>query len=303
MSFAAKILADSLSPDGVRLTTFQTTFPRSILAEFNTHRMFSRNSASSRAIPVEKMIKMVMENPYVPPSWGKNQKGMQADTSFDHADDISFCEENWLHTRDLAVQKTKLLLDRGVHKQLTNRLLEPFMWHTCIVTATEWSNFFHLRNHKDAHPDIQIIARMMQELYESSEPKKLDYGEWHLPLVTNEECIEWHLDSGPGEDSTQEWKDELWRKVSVARHPDLLDDTKSAERSLGMEAGFAWGEAADVCAVYEDLNLAEGTLYSLGMLDGIERAKRRGLQPEIRRLPDNLWQKFVERYPELKRPR
>jgi thymidylate synthase ThyX len=182
VSHAAKILADSLSPDGVPLTTFEVTMPRIVLAEFNTHRMFSRNSASSRAIPVKKMIEMVMENPYIPSSWGKNQKGMQADEVLD-AKEQEKAEQVWLWARDAAVERAQQLRNIGTHKQLTNRLLEPFMWHTVIVTATEWDNFFHLRNNAQAHPDIQIIAKMMQELYEQREPRKLDYGQWHLPLI------------------------------------------------------------------------------------------------------------------------
>lgn len=189
MTFAAKILADSMSPDHVRLTTFEITFPRIVLAEFNTHRVFSRNSASSRAIPVEKMIRMVQENPYVPSSWGKNQKGMQAGE--DLSEDVALaCNDDWLRARDNAVASAKSLLISGVHKQLTNRLLEPFMWHTVIVTATEWSNFFHLRNNPMAHPDIQRIAEMMQDLYEISVPAPIHHSGWHLPLVTREEHTE-----------------------------------------------------------------------------------------------------------------
>jgi len=184
MGFDAKILADSVSPDSVRLTTFEITFPRPFLAEMNTHRVFSRNSASSRAIPVEKMIKRVMEDPYIPSSWGKNQKGMQAGEDVDTQTQL-VARQAWLFARDQAVERAQTLLDFGIHKQLTNRLLEPFMWHTVIVTATEWSNFFHLRNNPLAQPEIQIIARMMQQLYESCEPEKLWYGKWHLPLVTD----------------------------------------------------------------------------------------------------------------------
>ena len=62
----AEIIADSLSPQGHRLTTFICVFPRIVLAEFNTHRMLSRNSASSRAIPFNKMLEMVKTNPFIP---------------------------------------------------------------------------------------------------------------------------------------------------------------------------------------------------------------------------------------------
>jgi len=186
MTHAAKILADSISPDGVRLTTFEVTMPRIVLAEFNTHRMFSRNSASSRAIPVKKMLERVMEDPYVPSSWGKNQRGMQAGEELDAIQQES-CAADWLEARDNAVNSVKLLLQAGLHKQLTNRLLEPWMWHTVIVTATEWSNFFNLRDNEMAHPDIQIPAHLMWEAAEKSEPQLVRHGGWHLPLIFDED--------------------------------------------------------------------------------------------------------------------
>jgi len=184
MTHSAKILADSISHDGVRLTTLEVTFPRIVLAEFNTHRVFSRNSASSRAIPVGKMIKMVEENPYIPTHWGKNQKGMQAEEEVDEGAKMA-APRLWLQARDAAVEKAKQLLSLDVHKQITNRLLEPFMWHTVIVTATEWDNFYHLRCNPMAHPEIKLAADLMFDAMEKSTPTALDYGQWHMPLVSN----------------------------------------------------------------------------------------------------------------------
>lgn len=137
MSHAAKILADSISPNGVRLTTMEVVIPRIVLAEFNTHRMFSRNSASSRAIPVEKMLKRVLENPYVPSEWGTNQRGMQAGVPLD-ARDAEKATHHWLRARDFAIEQVENLLNQGVHKQLTNRLLEPSgpTSSTCVATPT-----------------------------------------------------------------------------------------------------------------------------------------------------------------------
>lgn len=184
--YSAKIIADSVSEAGARITTMEVVFPRIVLAEFNTHRMFSRNSASSRAIPVEKMIKAVIEHPYVPSYWGKNQKGMQSEQEVDSATQGQ-AERAWLFARDQMVDRAKFLLDLGIHKQFTNRLLEPFMWHTVIVTATEWSNFFNLRNHPAAHPDIRIPAQLMQQQYQMSTPKLVKYGDWHLPYIQDDE--------------------------------------------------------------------------------------------------------------------
>lgn len=182
MAHAAKVLADSISPDGFRLTTLEVTFPRIVLAEKNTHRLFSRNSASSRAIPVERMIKMVQDDPYVPTHWGKNQKGMQADEEFPLADHARLVDR-WLAAAQSATNHARLLLGEGVHKQITNRLLEPFMWHTALVTATEWSNWDHLRANKDAHPEIRKLAELMLEVRTMSRPEKLGRDQWHLPLV------------------------------------------------------------------------------------------------------------------------
>lgn len=146
---SAKVIADSKNEFGNRITTMVVTFPRIILAEFNTHRMFSRNSASSRAIPFEKMVKSVEENPFVPIAWQKDHKGMQG-TEYLDLDDNFEARTRWISASKSAIQEAILLhKDCGggelISKQLCNRLLEPFMWHTVIVTATEWENFFALR--------------------------------------------------------------------------------------------------------------------------------------------------------------
>jgi thymidylate synthase ThyX len=184
--YHCSVLADSLAPNGQRLTTLLITFPRIVLAELNTHRQKSRNSASSRAIPVEKMIRMVEENPFVPEYWGKNQKGMQAETEL-NALEQSAAGKVWLEARDKAVDQARKLLAIGVHKQLTNRLLEPFMWHTVIVSATDWRNFLALRTHKDAQPEIRRIAVMMQDVLATHQPESVPLGSWHLPLVDETE--------------------------------------------------------------------------------------------------------------------
>ena len=149
----AKIVADSINPQGDRITTYLLTFPRFILAELNTHRVFSKNSASSRAIPFEKMIKMVKTDPFIPIAWQKDHKGMQGEEYFTSVDDIHRNERKWLAARTYAVNSAKYLnmgfpedeKGIGVTKQLCNRLLEPFMWHTVLLTGTEFENFFELR--------------------------------------------------------------------------------------------------------------------------------------------------------------
>jgi hypothetical protein len=243
MSFAAKILADSLSEIGHRLTTFEVTFPRIILAEFNTHRMFSRNSASSRAIPIKTMLKMVEEDPYVPTHWGKNQKGMAAAEELSPEAQVLALEQ-WLRARDNAVDVVRRLQmpDIDLHKQLANRLLEPFMWHTVIVSATEWENAFNLRDNAAAHPEIQKIVHWMKDLYRSNLPDHVPAGAWHLPLVWGQE-----LHGGPKEgtwvvgDRVLETKEVDWprlAKISVARCGRVSylthDGKRDQEEDLGL---------------------------------------------------------------------
>lgn len=185
--FNAKILADSTS-FGVcdhtsRIITTQLTFPRCILAEFNTHKSIARNAASSRAIPISKMIKDVNDNPFIPIHWGKNQKGMQAYEEVSKLD-AKKSEEIWLLNRNMSVFYAEKLIELGIHKQIVNRLLEPWMWVTVIATGnmSAWNNFLALRAHKDAEPHMQKIAYMLKDHIVKSQTTNLAVGEWHLPL-------------------------------------------------------------------------------------------------------------------------
>lgn len=171
---SAEIIADSKAPTGERITTFKLVMPRYILAEFNTHRLFSRNSASSRAIPFKKLLKQVEETPFVPMAWQKDHKGMQGSEYFtiEEANESyntnqwiegytasELHERNWLQARNEATNMAEILNEGGVTKQLCNRLLEPFLYHTVLVTATEWSNFFNLRM-----PSYEIDDEMLDLL-------------------------------------------------------------------------------------------------------------------------------------------
>jgi thymidylate synthase ThyX len=182
MSFSAKIILDSTSSyTGTRLVTSELTYPRFIHAEFMTHRVFSRNAASSRAIPTKKMIAMVEANPAMPVYWGKNKRGMSAQSEID---EISAAKSFWLDARDEAVHYARKMLELGAHKQVVNRLLEPWKWMTVIVTATQYSNFFALRDHEDAQPEIAHVARMWKAAMEESVPVKRD---WHIPYLQEDE--------------------------------------------------------------------------------------------------------------------
>jgi len=180
----AEIIADSINSKGKRITTFVLEFPRIVLSEFNTHRMISKNSASSRAIPLSKIIKSVKENPFIPSKWLKSHTGMQG---FEEISDIN--QKNaiteWLLARDNAIKHAIQLDSLGVTKQICNRLLEPFLCHKCICTGTEWENFFALRAHPDAEIHIQELAHKMLDAYNQSKPTLLKAGEWHIPFGDN----------------------------------------------------------------------------------------------------------------------
>lgn len=144
----------------------------------------SRNASSSRAIPVSSVIDAIQTNCATPVDWGKNQPGMQAKESFtDEAASAAY--QAWLDARDSAVFHANKLAALGLHKQIVNRVVEPFQHMNVIVTATEWANFFHLRAHADAQPEIRVLAEKMKVAYEASKPHELFAGEWHLPFVNN----------------------------------------------------------------------------------------------------------------------
>jgi hypothetical protein len=180
MAIKAEILADSISPAGVRLTTLLCEYPRFIHSELMTHRVFSRNAASSRAIPPEKQIQRIIDDPFVP-VFGSRVAGMGEGELDDLSQDAA--RRTWLLARDSAVDYAKVLNKLGTDKSRINRLLEPFSWITVIITATEWSNFFALRDHPAAQGEFQQLARAMREAMDVHTPRELRHGQWHLPLV------------------------------------------------------------------------------------------------------------------------
>ncbi|RWD47519.1 MAG: hypothetical protein EOS35_06325 [Mesorhizobium sp.] len=219
---SAKVIADSISPDGKRITTMELRYPRFIHAEELTHRVLastpgdciiieqiadglmydenlSRNASSSRAIPVERMIQDVIDDPAMPIYWGKNQSGMQAREEFESFDGyvknpwvhpnqafgfILSPEQAWLEGRDQMIKLARAYAEAGHHKQIVNRLLETWLHINVVVTATEWDNFRQLRLHKDAQPEIHELARQMFEVaMVASTPQLLQPYQWHLPYV------------------------------------------------------------------------------------------------------------------------
>lgn len=180
MTITAKIIADSISEQGVRITTLELEYPRYIHSQFMTHRQFSRNAQSSRAIPTAKQIELIRDLPA--PNFAQNKAGMQAGELLGKSAQ-STAKFTWQITKDRSLNGALSLLDLGVHKQWANRLLEPFSTIKVVVTATEWDNFFKLRLHHDAQPEIQELAQAMKTAMDSSKPEFLNDDEWHLPYI------------------------------------------------------------------------------------------------------------------------
>lgn len=182
----AKVVADSVSESGKRITTLQVRFHRFVLSEFNTHRVFSRNFSSSRAIPTKKLLEQVRNDPAMPVHWGKNQAGMQAKEELsDYEKQIA--RHQWLQSAKSAADNAELLAEYGAHKQIVNRIIEPYLWANGIVTSTEWDNWDELRRHEDAQPEIYELACRIHEARAASTPVLLKPGEWHLPYISEAE--------------------------------------------------------------------------------------------------------------------
>lgn len=231
MTIRAEVIADSISPQQIRLTTLQLRYPKFIHGELMTHRVFSRNASSSRAIPVERLIKDVIDDPVYPMHWGKNQQGMSAKEELGqyHQDMVRVA---WDRTRREVVEQASYMAGHGAHKQIVNRLLEPFCHINVVVSATDWTNFFALRCHPNAQPEMRLLAEAIRDARGKSQVVCLEPGQWHLPYV-NEAAVCY-----PG-------NEEQAIKVSVARcarvsylthggkRPDVEDDLALYDRLIG----------------------------------------------------------------------
>lgn len=193
MTCEAKIIADSISEQGVRLTTLQLRYWRAIHSEFLTHRVFSRNASSSRAIPVRKVLSQVWNDPAGPIQWGSNKPGMQAGAELTGWRRKA-AKAVWRLAGKAACVFAWGLMKLGLHKQVANRLLEPWQYISVVLTSTEWDNFFALRAHPKAQPEIQELAYAMTVEMKKSLPKLLKPGEWHLPYILDDERPMYILD-------------------------------------------------------------------------------------------------------------
>lgn len=181
---ATVVLASRNALTGDEIVTFELVMPKFMVAEFNTHRAISRNSRSSRAVPTKKIRSEVWEDPFVFVSWGARNKGMEA------VEELSgwrrwLARQTWLAARYPALLAHWVMDKLGVQKQVTNRILEPWMWTTVLATATEWNNFFMLRTDKSAQPEFYLLANLMLEAYRNANFQQLEPGQWHLPYLVS----------------------------------------------------------------------------------------------------------------------
>lgn len=181
-NITAKVVCDSISEQGVRLTTFEIEYPRIVMSEFNTHRAVSKNSSSSRAIPVSKMLEHTKNINLKPIYFGSKKSGMQAGDELG-GEDLQYAKSTWESALHSMIHSAKILDGCGVAKEVCNRLVEPFQLVKVVCTATDWDNFFNLRLHPDSDPNICMLAYKMHEAMQESKPIELKEGEWHLPFV------------------------------------------------------------------------------------------------------------------------
>lgn len=222
MTIEARVIADSIYENGPRLTTFQLKYPRFIHAELMTHRVFSRNAASSRAIPIKTMIQRVKDDPAMPVWWGKNQPGMQAKEELsDKPQDVkgwyglpspkADAMATWLRGRDRAIETVEELMEIGLHKQISNRPLEPWSHIEVVLTTSRHSNHYGLRDHGEAQPEYQDLAGKMLNAHQASTPEVLTPGEWHLPYIVDAD-YEWAFENEFGDKVSR-----TLQKISAAR--------------------------------------------------------------------------------------
>jgi len=252
---SARIIADSENIEtGDRITTFVCVFPRIILAELNTHRAFSRNSASSRAIPFKRMVEMVQQDPFIPIAWQKDHKGMQGTEYITDEKDASFMEYSWRLARIQAIKSAELMNGRGCTKQLCNRILEPFMWHTAIITATEFENFFKLRCPRYKYTYSQGVRDInyCEEIIHFNSKK--DWLRFKNSLSTEAECyknhptptndIEWlKINEGQGEIHIMALAEAMW---------DTLNES-SPKRLLSGQWHIPFGDNIETRRVFTDI--------------------------------------------------
>lgn len=283
---SAKVVLSSVTDVGSRITTFLLKHQRFILAELNTHRELARNSASSRAIPTKRMLRLVVTDPAMPVRWGRYGKGMQ------DAGELGpirawFCRQVWLSARWAAVMTCLLLHALRLHKQLANRVLEPWLWHQTLVTTTNVWNVFHLRCHPAAQPEFQDLAYKMLAAYIDTEPQLLKDGQWHLPFITERDVyhvMSNHHTRGLEVESPRwpEWPEHRWGAggQTLVRSSNQPTASETWEKLCLMSAArccrVSYMRAEDSTDVDADLKTAKG-LTANGHWSPLEHQARPGI--------------------------
>lgn len=226
----AKVVLASRSKYSPDILTIHMRYPRIIHGEIMTHRVFSRNARSSRAVPVKTMLAEIRDTPFIPWHWGLNQGGMQASEecnelvslpSYPFTDsEVGVSREAmWEFAANAAADTAEAFSAAGYHKQVANRLIEPFSWIDTLITSTSWANFFHLRDHDAAEPHFRDLAKLVRSAISGAMLTRLQAGEWHLPYITDEDRIEVHMiykDCAPSVEKEKAKLDKLLR-ISAAR--------------------------------------------------------------------------------------
>ncbi|NUS01975.1 MAG: hypothetical protein HOV97_05360 [Nonomuraea sp.] len=234
----AKVIAHSVYPGGPEIVSVQATGQRFILSELNTHRSLNKNSASSRAIPFPKQVQKIIDNLAYPEAWASEQKGMQGGGEIEHIEDW-VAEDGvsrpgartlWERASAQAIWMARDLAALGVHKSIVNRLLEPFMWHTVVLTGTAWENFFDQRCSPLAQPEIRVMAEAIRTAIQNSTPRELDEGEWHLPYVDLDTACE-VSDRSDSRRGTARFYERL-AKISAARCARVSYLTQEGKRDI-----------------------------------------------------------------------
>lgn len=217
MAWGVKVVADSVSPSGHRLSSIECSFPNIVAPELLKHRAFSIGSASNRAVPNSVIAERVACDPFIPLAWPKRHRDMQPQEYFTDPETISLLRNTWIEARNVALKLAETLTVAGVHKEIANRPLGPYQWVTVLITATDWDNFFKLRCHPAAEQHMRHLAELIRDARDASQPKGLFPGEWHLPYIDEDD---WNLSISQK------------KKVSVARCARVSTLTQDGKRDV-----------------------------------------------------------------------
>lgn len=284
--FVQEVLSSRSTQSWRTVNTLHLRYPRIIHGEMMTARVFNRNARSSRAVPIETLLKEIRNDPFIPWHWTGHKKGMQGVPGHDAlvymptpaADcDDTWTEmsnvEGWLWARDRAVEAAEAFGKAGYHKQVANRLVEPFMWMDLLVTSTHWANFLHLRDHEAAEPHIRDLAVLVGKVLDQAQPTDLDVGEWHLPYITAEDHAEAAKRFVLQKDAT-----DFLKKVSAARCARIsykpFDGNGSYERELERYDGLVNADAVHASPLEHQCSPDRMLLRETSLYDDEDRVIR-----------------------------